>query len=66
VRIGNILFGVYVVLCVVALTWPAYDALGNRIEPFVLGVPFVFAWNVVWVLLTFVALFLYDLTRGRG
>ena len=58
----NTLFGLYVVVCVAALTWPGYDRLGNSIEPYVLGVPFSLAWVVGWVLLTFVALVLYHNT----
>ena len=36
----------YFVLATVALIWPVYPWLGNRIEPRVLGLPF----SLVWVL----------------
>ena len=41
-RLGlrDLLFALYVLCCVGALTWPGYDWLGNRIEPMVLGLPF--------------------------
>ncbi len=58
-RLRDLLFALYVICCVGALTWPGYDWLGNRIEPLVLGVPFSLAWIVAWVLLTFVVLVIY-------
>jgi hypothetical protein len=61
----NALFALYVVVCALALTWPVYDLLGNRVEPLVLGLPFTLAWNVGWVLATFVVLALYHTTRPR-
>jgi len=56
------LFGLYALCCLAAITWPGYDWLGNRIEPYVLGLPFSLAWVVGWVLLSFVALVAYHST----
>ena len=61
-RLRDLLFAGYVVCCVGALTWSGYAWLGNRVEPFVLGVPFSLAWVVGWVLASFVALALYHAT----
>jgi hypothetical protein len=61
----NLLFALYVVVCALALTWPGYELVGNRVEPFVVGLPFTLAWNVGWVLATFVVLTLYHVTRPR-
>jgi hypothetical protein len=55
----------YVLLCALALVWPGYAMLGNRIEPYVLGLPLSFAWNVGWVSLTFVVLVTYHLTGNE-
>ena len=63
-RLRHILFGLYVVLCLGAMTWPGYAWLGNSIEPYVLGLPFSLAWVVGWVLATFVVLTVYNAT-GR-
>ena len=60
------LFAVYLIICAGALTWPGYAWLGNRIELFVLGLPFALAWNIGWVLMTFLVLVVYHLVRGRG
>jgi hypothetical protein len=61
----DLLFALYVIVCASALTWPVYDLLGNRVEPFVFGLPFTMAWNVAWVLASFVVLALYHSTRPR-
>ena len=67
--IGDWLLAIYVICCAAALTWPLYDRLGNRIEPYVLGVPFSLAWVVGWVSFTFVVLVAYhswsERRRGR-
>jgi len=58
------LLAAYMAVCCLALVWPAYDLLGNRVEPYVLGLPLSFAWNVGWVVLTFLVLVGYHLS-GR-
>ncbi len=40
-----------------ALIWPVYPFAG-RIRPYVLGLPFSFAWVVGWLIVMFVALVL--------
>lgn len=62
-RLGDLLFGLYALICLSAITWPGYAWLGNRLRPFVLGLPFSLAWVVGWVLLSLVALVLYHGTR---
>lgn len=42
-------------ICVLAMIWPG-ALIGNRIEPFVLGLPFMFFWYVLWIFLLFVGL----------
>ncbi len=66
-RLGlrDLLFILYVICCVGALTWPGYDWLGNRIEPLVLGLPFSLAWVIGWVWLTFLVLTIYHISGGR-
>ena len=56
--------GGYFLLCAVALVWPGYQLLGNRVEPYVLGLPMSFAYNLGWVVLTFVVLASYHFS-GR-
>ncbi len=61
-RLRHSLFAVYALCCVAAITWPGYAWLGNRIEPFVLGLPFSLAWIMGWVLLSLAALVAYHAT----
>jgi hypothetical protein len=63
-RIRNLLLGIYVVSCLLAMTWPVYARFGNSIEPYVLGLPLSLAWVVGWVLATFVVMVAYHAT-GR-
>jgi hypothetical protein len=63
-RIRHLLLGIYVVSCLLAMTWPVYDRFGNSIEPYVLGLPRSLAWVVAWVLMTFVVLVAYH-ASGR-
>jgi hypothetical protein len=52
-------------LALAALVWPGYALFGARIEPLVFGLPFSVFWVVLWVVLTFAVLCLYDaLARG--
>jgi hypothetical protein len=62
-RTRDRIFGLYLVVCLGAVTWPLYAKLGDSIEPYVFGLPFSLAWVVGWVGLTFVALVVY---HGTG
>ena len=64
-RLRNPLFGLYVLLCLGAMTWPGYAWFGNSIEPYVLGLPFSLVWVMSWVVLTFLVLLAYHNT-GRS
>lgn len=55
----------YLALCAIALVWPAYPLLANRLTPQILGLPFSFAWNIGWVVSTFCVLAAYHFT-GDG
>lgn len=64
-RLSDVLFALYCALALGAVTWPGYALYGNRIKPFVLGLPFSLAWLVGWVVATFVALALYEFAHER-
>ncbi|MFK7987859.1 MAG: DUF3311 domain-containing protein [Sandaracinaceae bacterium] len=61
----NVAFALYCAVCLGAVTWPGYAWFGNRVEPYVFGLPFSLAWNVGWVGLTFVVLVAYHATGPR-
>lgn len=51
-------FLVTVSLAGLAVLWPVYP-LADSLQPFVLGLPFSFAWIVGWLGIVFVALVLF-------
>jgi hypothetical protein len=55
----------YFTLCALALVWPGYALLGNDVLPYVLGLPRSFAWNLGWVVLTFIVMGSYHLSGGE-
>ncbi|MCC7013522.1 MAG: hypothetical protein IT454_13240 [Planctomycetes bacterium] len=58
-------FALYCVSAFAAVTWPVYAWTGNRIRPFVLGLPLSLAWIVGWILATFLALAIYEFWGQR-
>ena len=59
----NKLFAGYFALAAIGLVWPGFAFIGNRVEPYILGLPLSLAWNVGWVLLTFVVLCVFEYTH---
>lgn len=51
----NTALGIGYFICIIAMIWPG-ALIANRIEPFVLGLPFLFFWYVAWVFLLFLGL----------
>jgi hypothetical protein len=60
-RLVFIMLGLYAL----ALTWPGMVPF-NRIEPLVLGLPFVLFWITLWVVLVGGALALLDVAETRA
>jgi len=48
-------FVVFTIAMAVVMVFPVF-ALGNRVEPFVLGLPFSMAWVIFWIGVEFVGL----------
>jgi hypothetical protein len=48
-------FVLFFLFYLLALTAPGYMPF-NRIRPFVLGIPFSFAWVILWVILGWIVL----------
>ena len=55
----------YFVICAAALIYPGYALLGNRLEPSILGLPLSFAYNIGWVVVTFIVLASYHYATGE-
>jgi len=55
---------IYFLVCTLAMIWPG-ALVANRIEPMILGLPFMFFWYVAWVFMVFVGtVVLYRLEHG--
>ncbi|CAN5552402.1 hypothetical protein BH24ACT22_BH24ACT22_21050 [soil metagenome] len=55
---------IYFLVCTLAMIWPG-AVVANRIEPMILGLPFLFFWYVAWVFMVFLGtLILYRLEFG--
>ena len=63
-RLRHALYALFALFCLAAVSWPGYALFGNRVEPFVLGLPFLLVWNILWVALALTGLVVYHLT-GR-
>ncbi len=64
-RPRHLILGTYFAVCMIALTWPVYPMIGNRAMPLIFGIPPSFAYSIMWVLLTFVAMLSYHLATGE-
>ena len=58
-RWPHVALAIWVALVTALLIWPAYDLLGNRVEPYVFGLPLAFAWNAILAVATFAVLSAY-------
>lgn len=63
-RGAKIGMSIYFGVCTLAMIWPG-AVVANRIEPMILGLPFLFFWYVAWVFIVFVGtVILYRLEYG--
>lgn len=53
------------VVCLLAMIFPFYS-VGNRVEPFVLGLPFSMFWIVLWIAVEFIGFIVAYLWEYRG
>lgn len=61
----SLLLTLHFILCTLAMIWPG-ALFANRIEPTVLGLPFLFFWYVLWMLILFVGMWLAYLKQYGG
>jgi sterol desaturase/sphingolipid hydroxylase (fatty acid hydroxylase superfamily) len=66
VRRASRAFVIFTIAMMAVMVFPLF-AIGNRIEPMVLGLPFSMAWVVGWILVEFVVLVgFYRYEHGGG
>ena len=59
-----VVMSIYFLVCTLAMIWPG-AVVANRIEPMILGLPFLFFWYVAWTFMVFLGtLILYRLEFG--
>jgi hypothetical protein len=59
-RRADKVYGVFVLVCLAAVTWPGMSVVGTLISPRPLGLPPAVAWSALWIVLSFLALVAYD------
>lgn len=65
-RLALVLYGLFLLVCLSSLIWPVYPWVDRTFDFRLFGLPVPFAWNVIWVLGSFVALLLLDRALRRG
>ncbi|MGO3345924.1 MAG: DUF3311 domain-containing protein [Marinomonas sp.] len=46
---------IYFIICTLALIWPG-ATIANRIDPIILGLPFMIFWYLAWFFICFIGL----------
>ncbi|MBB3139659.1 DUF3311 domain-containing protein [Halomonas organivorans] len=59
------LVGLHFALCTLAMIWPG-ALIANRIEPTLFGLPFLFAWYILWMLVLFIGMWVAFGVRHGG
>lgn len=54
-RKSRLMIFIFSILAFLSIMWPGYAHFADY-EPFILGIPLSFAWIILWVILSFVAM----------
>lgn len=54
-RLNRIIFSFVMMLATLAVVWPGHAIFGSA-TPLILGLPLSFAWIILWVIISFVAM----------
>lgn len=63
-RAAPFAFIAFLVVNVIAVTYPGVIPF-NRVRPFVFGLPFVFFWIALWIVLAMLMLVIVDMVESR-
>ena len=55
---SKIIFVVFTLFILIMLIFPVFS-LGNRVEPFIFGLPFSMAWVIFWIVIEFIGLLIF-------
>lgn len=61
----HLLTGLHFTVCTLAMIWPG-ALIANRIEPLILGLPFLFFWYAFWMLILFIGMWVVFVVRHGG
>lgn len=61
----HILVGLHFAVCTLAMIWPV-ATLANRVEPTVLGLPFLFFWYILWMAILFAGMWVAFIVQYAG
>jgi len=55
---------IFFIICMLAMIWPGIH-FANKIYPMILGLPFLFFWEVMWIIIVTIGLFItFNLEYG--
>lgn len=54
-RLNRIIFSIVMILATLSVVWPGYPLFASP-TPLVLGLPLSFAWIILWVVISFIAM----------
>ena len=55
---SKIIFVIFTLFILIMLIFPVFS-LGNRVEPFIFGLPFSMAWVIFWIVIEFIGLLIF-------
>lgn len=61
----NIQFVIFTCVILAMLIFPFFS-IGNRVEPFIFGLPFSMAWVLLWIVIEFIGLLVFLRLDSRG
>ena len=62
---SKIIFVIFTLFILIMLIFPVFS-LGNRVEPFVFGLPFSMAWVIFWIVIEFIGLLIFIKLDSRA
>ena len=62
---SKIIFVIFTLFIVMMLIFPVFS-LGNRVEPFIFGLPFSMAWVIFWIVIEFIGLLIFIKLDSRA
>jgi hypothetical protein len=60
----RVLFAAFLIVYTLAVTYPGIIPF-NRVRPFIFGLPFVFFWVVLWIVIGLIVLLITDAVESR-